>query len=344
MLKRDKKLEKEVEKLVTEFRCNSKPKPCKPICTAKQPTCNIGTAHLEAAHFTEPQPITCKWCGSTDIMKRGIRKSVQNYICKACGRVFIAKDAPYHMQTSTEQIGAALNMFYDGMSVAQVARNLKEVYGNPVNGSTVYRWLIRYTFIAATILNPLEPRVSDTWIVDETVMDVSGRKLWFWDIIDEGTRFLLASHLSKSRTTLDAATIMRRAWQRADKAPKFIISDQLAAYNDGIELVFGAHSKHIQAKGLTHEINTNIIERFHSTIKSRTKVLRGFKTAGTAEQLLDGFLLHYNFFRPHMSLKDKTPAEVAGIKSPLTSWTDVVKQNKTSFQQVSLMQKTPFGF
>lgn len=337
MLKRDRKMEREVKKLL----CNPKPPQ---VCKVTQPTACYGIAHLERQILTEPQLIACKWCGSTDIMKYGIRKGVQNYICKACGRVFIAKDAPYHMQTSTDQIGASLNMFYNGMSVAEVARHLKEVYNNPVNGSTVYRWLLRYTFIAATILNPLVPKVSDVWIVDETVIDVSGRKLWFWDIIDEDTRFLLASHLSKSRTTLDAATIMRRAWQRADKAPRFIISDQLAAYIDGVELVFGAYSKHIQAKGLTHEINTNIIERFHSTVKSRTKVLRGFKTTGTAEQLLDGFLLHYNFFRPHMSLKDKTPAEVAGIKSPLTSWTDVVNQNKTSFQQVNLRQKTPFGF
>ena len=68
-----------------------------------------GVAHLRRAIYTEPQLIACKWCGSTDIMKRGTRKGVQNYICKSCGRVFIAKDAPYHMQTSVEQIGASLS-------------------------------------------------------------------------------------------------------------------------------------------------------------------------------------------------------------------------------------------
>jgi putative transposase len=301
-------------------------------------------AHMEREHFTEPQPIACKWCGSTDIMKYGVRKGVQNYICKACGRVFIAKDAPYHMQTPTEQIGAALNMFYDGMSVSAIANHLKETHNNPVNASTVYRWIIRYTFIANTILAPLKPNVSDIWIVDETVIKVGGRNLWFWDIIDEKTRFLLASHLSRTRTTLDAATIMRRAWQKADKAPRFIISDQLLAYIDGIELVFGAASRHIQSMGFTDEINTNIIERFHGTIKQRTKVLRAFKTKETAEQILDGFLIHYNFFRPHMSLANRTPAEVAQIKAPVTNWTDVVKWNKSSYQQTTLRQKTEFGF
>lgn len=286
------------------------------VCNAPKLSKSVGAVGLEKQIYTEPQLIACKWCGSTDIMKRGVRKGVQNYICKACGRVFIAKDAPYHMQTPIEQIGATLNMFYDGMSLSAIAIHLKETYNNPVNASTIYRWLIRYTFIALTILEPLTPNVSDTWIVDETVLKVGGHNLWFWDIIDESTRFLLASHLSKSRTTLDAATIMRRAWQRADKAPKFIISDHLAAYIDGIELVFGAEAKHIQSWGMTEDINTNIIERFHGTLKDRTKVLRGFKSRETAEHILDGFLIHYDFFRPHMTLRDRTPAEVAGIKSP----------------------------
>ena len=95
---------------------------------------------------------------------------------------------------------------------------------------------------------------------------------------------------------------------------------------------------------MTTETNINIIERFHGTIKSRTKVLRGFKNMDTAEHILDGFLIHYNFFRPHIILKDRTPAEVAGIKSPFANWTDVVRHNKTSFQQLNLRQKTAFGF
>ncbi len=93
-------MERELKKMECRI---EKPKPCH----IEKYHC-IGTADLERQILTEPQLIACKWCGSTDIMKRGIRKGVQNYICKACGRVFIAKDAPYHMQTSVEQIGASL--------------------------------------------------------------------------------------------------------------------------------------------------------------------------------------------------------------------------------------------
>lgn len=177
------------------------------------------------------------------------------------------------------------------------------------------------------MLEQFKPVVSDNWVVDETVVKVVGN-MWFWDIIDEGTRFLLASHLSRTRTMADVMTVMSRAHKRAGKAPKFIISDSLGVYPDGIERIFGADAKHIQAKGITHEINTNLIERFHGTLKDRTKVLRGFKTFDTADLLLEGFLVHYNFFRPHMTLQGKTPAKVARINLSFKTWTDFIRLDK----------------
>jgi transposase-like protein len=185
-----------------------------------------------------------------------------------------------------------------------------------------------YTEKAIGVLGKLKPKVSDEWVVDETVIKVGGDNWWFWDVIDGGTRFLLSSHLSLSRTTRDASSLMEKAWRRANKAPKTIISDKLYAYLDGIEIVFGADTEHIQSKGMTADINTNLIERFHGTLKDRTKVIRGFKTIDTALVILDGFLIHYNFFRPHMTLRNKTPAEVAGIKSPYRTWTEFVRQDK----------------
>ena len=296
------------------------------ICTGKPKVC-YGTANLEKAHYTEPQPIKCKWCGSKDVMKHGIRPNgAQNYKCNKCGREFLAKDAPYHTMTPTEQIGASLNMYYDGMSLSAIGRHSEEAYHNAVNPSTVYRWIMKYTQIATLALRDLKPKVGDTWVVDETVIRIGGEKLWLWDLIDEETRFLLASHLSYSRVIADASVVMYKAWGKADKAPKYIISDGLPAYRDGIERVFGSDAKHIKSMGFTEQINTNLIERFHGTIKDRTKVLRGFKTISSAELILEGFFLHYNFFRPHMTLANKTPAEVAGIEAPFKNWTEVVRK------------------
>jgi len=50
--------------------------------------------------------------------------------------------------------------------------------------------------------------------------------------------------------------------------------DKLKAYPQGIRQIFGKHVLHIKSKGFTSDINTNLIERFHSILKERTKVLR----------------------------------------------------------------------
>lgn len=70
--------------------------------------------------------------------------------------------------------------------------------------------------------------------------------------------------------------------------------------------------------------HNNFIERFHGTLKQRTKVMRGMKNPDTARLLLDGWLMHYNYFRPHESLRGKTPAEAAQVGFPYKNWRDIV--------------------
>ena len=207
--------------------------------------------HYAGHHFTEPQLITCKWCDSENVSKYGIRDGVQEYICLSCGRKFNTKDAPYKKQSSVEQIGSALNMFYDGLSFADIARGTGITYNNPVNESTVYRWVFSYTEKAIKVFAQFKPIVSDTWIADETVIGVGGENVWLYDIIDNTTRFLLASRMTSSRRTSDAQQLMESASRRAGKTPKVVITDKNNSYLDGIELAFGAATEHVQSKGFT---------------------------------------------------------------------------------------------
>jgi transposase-like protein len=179
------------------------------------------------------------------------------------------------------------------------------------------------------VLSKVPIEVGSKWVADETVIKLKekgGSNQWFWDIIDDKTRFLLASHLSEGRTTKDAQVLMERAAKRANKTPRTVITDKLASYLDGIEMTFGADTKHIPAKKLTSKDGTQVIERFHGTLKDRTKVLRSFMRRETAKIVTDGWLCHYNFFRPHSAVSGKTPAEAARAESPFKSWKDVVKK------------------
>ena len=273
--------------------------------------------------------LSCKYCNSNNIIKYGKFRGVQRFYCKDCKSKFADNDALPHMQTPIEQVGTAIGMYYEGQSLNSIRRLLAQIYNNYPSDSTIYRWVSKFSKIAVNeVKDYKKPDVGDVWIADETVLRVDNSNLWFWDIIDSKTRFLLASHVSKSRNISDAKQLMESASKRAGKTPKIVITDRLASYVDGIEQAFGADAEHIQSKPFTIRNSTNLIERFHGTLKSRTKVMRGLKELRTARLFTDGWLVHYNYLRPHESLKDKTPAEVAGVKYPYRNWQDVVAKRR----------------
>lgn len=279
-----------------------------------------------AAEVLKTIPEVCKYCGSKHIVRYGHYQNVQRWWCKDCKRKFVHNDALPKMKTPIIQVASALSMFYEGMSLHGIRRNLEQTYRNYPSSSTIYEWVVRFTKLAVKLAKDYKPNVGDVWIADETVLKIEGDKVWFWDLIDNKTRFLLASHMSLTRTTHDARVLLARAATRAEKPPETVITDKLPAYTDAIELNFGADTKHIQAKGLTR--SKNIIERFHGSLKARTKVMRGLKTRKSAKLITDGWLVHYNFFRHHEALGDKTPAQKAGIKFPFRNWLDVVEDTR----------------
>jgi len=280
--------------------------------------------------------LACKYCGSKNIVKYGTYNGVQRWWCKKCKRKFVDTNTLYKMKTPIDQIGGALSMYYRGMSLDDIGEHLEQQYGNRLTDAGIYNWVVRFSKDAVEEAKKQTPDVGDVWVADETVLKIGGRNIWFWDLICAKTRFLLASHISARRTTQDAKILAEEASKRAGKHPRFIVTDKLQAYLDAFEQVWGADATHLQSRGLSApNLNTNLIERFHETLKQRTKVMRSFKNKKTAKLLLDGFLVHYNYFRPHEALNDRTPAEVAGIKFVYKDWQDVVRgEAKTQEREV----------
>jgi putative transposase len=289
----------------------------------------------------ETKTITCKYCQSDNLIKFGTHEGIQRFYCKDCNRKFVNNGAIPKMQNSTKTIADAVNMYYEGMSERKIRNNLIQQDQNYVGTGTIYRWVNRFTDLAVKEADKQTPKVGDTWIADETYIRIdkskanvknpysksrSAKWIVFWDIIDADTRFLLASHIATTRGTKDAQILMEKAAKKAGKTPKVVVTDKLGAYLDGIELAYGSETKHKQGAPFDIENNTNLIERFHGSLKDRTKVMRALKNKDTLEKFMDGWLVHYNYFRPHMSLSGKTPAEEAGIDFPFKNWKDVTEQ------------------
>jgi len=69
-----------------------------------------------------------------------------------------------------------------------------------------------------------------------------------------------------------------------------------------------------------------MVERLHGTIRQRNKVMRGLDEESTAQTMMDGMRIYYNFIRPHTALEGKTPAEKAQIlKSAQQRWLQLIR-------------------
>ena len=136
----------------------------------------------------------CKYCQSENVIKYGKYGDTQLYYCKDCGSKFKDDNTTFHMKTPANQVTSALNMFYEGMSIKAIRRNLQQEQGNMPSTATIYEWIQKYTQYATDSIKDYKPKnIGDTWIADETVLEIDGNNVWMFDIIDDETKEELLS-------------------------------------------------------------------------------------------------------------------------------------------------------
>jgi len=88
-------------------------------------------------------------------------------------------------------------------------------------------------------------------------------------------------------------------------------------------------TQHVRVPNIRDRSNNNMVERLNGTVRQRNKVMRGLDHEDSAQTMLDGMRIYYNFIRPHMALNGKTPAEKAKIsKLGNNKWKSLIKKSK----------------
>ena len=269
--------------------------------------------------------LSCPACGDEHVVKIGMQSGNQRYLCRSCSKKFSANGKTPGRRFPPEITGAAVRMFYSGMSYKRIAEHIEDTYDiKEPSKATIYEWVRDYTREGVEGMADHKAHTSGHWVADEMMVWVGGEKYWNWNVMDSETRYVLASYLSKNRDGRAATAVMNKAKEASAEPPKSIKTDKWRAYNKAIANVF-PDAKHVQAEGLTAELNNNQSERLQGTFRQRTKTLRGLDTRASGQTYLDGWTLDYNLFRKHHSLGNKTPAEAARVSAPYDEWEDVVE-------------------
>jgi len=271
--------------------------------------------------------ILCKYCQSPNVIKFGSYEGVQRYYCKDCRRKFTGLDTLPKMKTPINEIGSVLNMYYGGSPIDAIQTELNQTYHKYLSEPGIYKWIVRFTKEAIVKAKVFKPKVGNVWLADETGVNVGNRNVWFWDVIDRKSRYLLASHISTTRTTEDAQILIEQAIKRAGKMPEVVITDKLSSYIDGIHLASRGRIRHIQSTPFKDKNSTALVERFQGILKQRTNVIRHFKDFETARLLTEGWLIHYNFFKEHGALDNVSPAKHMKVEMPFQDWNDIVRHS-----------------
>ena len=249
------------------------------------------------AEFTKTETVNCPYCKSAKVVKNGsYRAGVQRYLCRGCAKQFSSTGVMHGRHVSPERIGAAVRMFYSGMSYKQISETMRDMYEIEPDKATIYHWVKTYTDTAVKEMEKHPAHTGGHWVADEMMVDVGGEKYWNWNVMDAETRYILASYLSKERTARAAKAVMRKALKSATAPPKTVTSDKLRSYLSAIKEVL-PDAEHIQSEGIRADVNNNLSERVQGTFRQRTKTLRGLDSKESGQRYLDGWVLTYNLFR-----------------------------------------------
>lgn len=280
--------------------------------------------------------VKCPICGKEDgVIKDGYSETrsglVQRYYCKKCDKGFTARTGFEGMHGQALAILISLDLYYRGLSLRQIAEHLQSVYNISISHGTIYGWIKRYVSIVSKYMSKLNPRTSDRWHADDTVVRVSGRHLRVWGLLDSETRFLVAKNISESKSEEEVIKILEEGLNKSANPPTEIITDSAPQYASAIHKMLSGIDPiiHVQA-GISTPITNNKMERFYETLKQRYKTIRSFRNKEGAELFLNGFQIHYNFLKGHKALLGRTPAEAAGITSKPESWLSLIRKSKSN--------------
>jgi len=190
----------------------------------------------------------CKYCTSENVIRWGRNRGKQRFRCKNCGHQFLEGDNPPRMKTSIKIIATALDLWFEGLSIRKVQRQIANIYGVYVNHDTIWYWIYKYSKLVGEYIKRLKPKLSGEWVCDETTIrcrDTDSKQLlrWFWQCMDGETRWIISVHLSNDRDSKEALELLRKGLENAKAKPSTLVTDSAPFYEKAYKKLLWARYK-----------------------------------------------------------------------------------------------------
>ena len=289
--------------------------------------------------------MSCPYCKGCQTVLNGTRKGRQGYLCKDCRKQWREGGAIGGRSFPPDQIGAAIQMYYAGLSFRQAAKALKDQFGiqhADVSPETVRKWVDRYTDAAIRLAWGLKTPGGGMWWVFRT-FTLNPSRDWQM-VLDHCTGYILGNSVmgfTENEGTVDGFTeALFSAVKHVDEILLLMMQPEFDWRSlSGSEVIYMSRGE-AKWNGERWGWPMEPIDHFPPGF-AVPKIFREYHQAcarfewnndtGKVRRRLAGWVITRNLFTKQRELGGRTPGQAAGIESPIAAWADVVKLEARAF-------------
>lgn len=226
------------------------------------------------------------------------------------------------------------------ITARKTAHMLRNIWGISVSYQTVLNYAQTAAYYCHKFNLKHKGKIDDINAGDETYVKIKGVWHYVWLFICSTSKKICAYHFSDNRGAKPAITTMLEAVRTTENNQQVtLVTDGNPSYQAGLHFINSGHDElnltlktvvglqNMDAESEEYRAYKQMIERLNRTYKYHVQSQNGFGSINGAVAKLVLFVTHYNFLRPHKSLRYKTPIqipELAYIDSIQGKWAKIL--------------------